>query len=552
MDLVACGVVAYVRTVRTASGATAVQIVHGSRRGARTIEHVGSAHDELELQALKAAARQRLVGGQAELDLGLDPAAAGAMAAGSAGPLEIASSRMGHLWDGLASAYDQLGFARAAGRDEVFRQLVLARIIEPTSKADSLRVLAEVGVDAVSYPTLNRRLRGYAAEEFRRKLAAACARHARLGPASLVLYDVSTLYFETDAGDGFREPGFSKERRLEPQITIGLLTDSSGFPLMVEAFEGNRGETTTMLPTIRAFMAAHQLGDVTVVADAGMISDGNMKAIEAAGLSFILGARIPDLPYVVSEWRQKHPDEQPPDGLILTQPRPAGPTDRRRDQVVYYQYRADRARRTLRGIDEQVTKAERAVAGKVPVKRNRFVTLVDAKKAVNRTLEAKARALAGWKGYTTNLTTCPDGTPVTAEFGDQRLPPALHDRSLVPHVQTRPGRPADLPPQARVHRRPPDRRVRRARRQPPGRRPHRLVDPPLRAHHPPLPHRPDPRRPAPPHRRRPRPRRATRRAHAHRQARRCALIDKSQVSRHRHRPNLRVRPFAVLGCPRGW
>ena len=65
-----------------------------------------------------------------------------------------------------------------------------------------------------------------------------------------MLYDVSTLYFETDAGDGFREPGFSKERRLEPQITIGLLTDAAGFPLMVEAFEGNRAETTTMLPTI--------------------------------------------------------------------------------------------------------------------------------------------------------------------------------------------------------------------------------------------------------------------------------------------------------------
>jgi transposase len=82
-----------------------------------------------------------------------------------------------------------------------------------------------------------------------------------------VLYDVSTLYFETDAADGFREPGFSKERRLEPQITIGLLTDASGFPLMVEAFEGNRAETTTMLPTIKAFMAAHQLADVTIGAE---------------------------------------------------------------------------------------------------------------------------------------------------------------------------------------------------------------------------------------------------------------------------------------------
>ena len=55
---------------------------------------------------------------------------------------------------------------------------------------------------------------------WRQQLAAACAAHAALGPASLVLYDVSTLHFETDAGDGFREPGFSKERRLDPQITV--------------------------------------------------------------------------------------------------------------------------------------------------------------------------------------------------------------------------------------------------------------------------------------------------------------------------------------------
>lgn len=54
----------YVRTGKTASGATAVQIVHGSRRGSRTIEHLGSAHDERELAALKAAARQRLAARQ--------------------------------------------------------------------------------------------------------------------------------------------------------------------------------------------------------------------------------------------------------------------------------------------------------------------------------------------------------------------------------------------------------------------------------------------------------------------------------------------------------
>ena len=80
------------------------------------------------------------------------------------------------------------------------------------------------------------------------------------------------------------------------------------------------------------------------------------------------------------------------------------------------QYRHDRARRTLRGIDEQVTKAENAVAGKTPVKRNRFIQLSSGTTSVNRELEAKARAIAGLKGYVTNLRACPDGTPVTAEF----------------------------------------------------------------------------------------------------------------------------------------
>ena len=227
---------------------------------------------------------------------------------------------------------------------------------------------------------------------------------------------MSTLYFETDEGDGFRESGFSKERRLEPQITIGLLTDQGGFPLMVPAFEGNKAETRTMLPVIEAFMAAHDLPDVTVVADAGMVSEASQKDIEAAGLSFILGMKIPHVPYVVKQWRREHPGEEIPDGHVLTQPWPAGPNGGRRDQVIYYQYKADRARRTLHGIGEQVKKAEQAVAGKVPVKRNRFIQLSGGTRSVNRELEEKARALAGLKGYVTNLQACPDGTPVTAEF----------------------------------------------------------------------------------------------------------------------------------------
>jgi hypothetical protein len=195
--------VAYVRTVKTSSGATAVQIVWFSRRGSRSIEHLGSAHNEAQLEALKAAAAQRLAEGQQVLDLGLaDTGSSGA-------PLEIISSQSSHLWDGLCRAYCALGFDSVLNGDEVLRDLVLARIIEPTSKIDAERVLTETGVAAASYRTVKRRLPVIAKPAVRQALSAACAAHAGLGPASPVLFDVSTLYFETDAGDGFREPGFS-------------------------------------------------------------------------------------------------------------------------------------------------------------------------------------------------------------------------------------------------------------------------------------------------------------------------------------------------------
>ncbi len=195
------------------------------------------------------------------------------------------------LLDALTGIYDELGFTGETNGNRAFGDLILARIIELMSKRDSLRVPAESGVDPPSYATITRHLRTFAEPRWQRELSRACAEHARLGPATLCLYDVITLYFETDKADGIQEPGFSKERCLEPQITVGLLIDASGFPLMMEAFEGNKADTLTMMPTLTTFMTAHQLTDVTVVADAGMISSANMKTIEDAGLSFIVVRR---------------------------------------------------------------------------------------------------------------------------------------------------------------------------------------------------------------------------------------------------------------------
>ena len=107
-------------------------------------------------------------------------------------PLPITSSKSAHLCRHCARPTSTS--ASAPRRDEVFRQLVLARIIEPTSKADSLRVIDETGIAPVVLD-LKPPLAGVRQTQFPASTFEVCARHARLGPANLVLYDVSTLSF---------------------------------------------------------------------------------------------------------------------------------------------------------------------------------------------------------------------------------------------------------------------------------------------------------------------------------------------------------------------
>ena len=258
----------YVRRVRTASGATAVQIA-SKQRGVRTIvEHLGSARDDIELAALVAAARAKITAGQLAFDLdALIPPGAERVT----GEPVVTGSRSRVLWDVLQSEYRRLRFD--AVDDRVFEYLVLARVVEPTSKADTIRVFTELGVpDAPSLQTVYRALKRSVTAGWRAKIATAAYAHAsRSGPLTLVLYDVTTLSFEAEYEDKLRKVGMSKERRVDPQITVGLLVDAGGFALEIHAFEGNKGETTTLIPVLDAFRDRHKVTDIVVVADAGML-----------------------------------------------------------------------------------------------------------------------------------------------------------------------------------------------------------------------------------------------------------------------------------------
>jgi hypothetical protein len=162
------------------------------------------------------------------------------------------------LFDALAGVYSSLGFD-AVG-DEVFRDVVIARVVEPTSLSDVDRVLAEMGRRAASLSTRKRTLRRCCAGQYRDRLAELCFAHAAAhGDVSLVLYDVTTLYFEADNEEDLRKVGYSKERRVDPQIVVGLLVDRAGFPLEIGCFEGNKAEKHTIVPIIDQFRARHQI-----------------------------------------------------------------------------------------------------------------------------------------------------------------------------------------------------------------------------------------------------------------------------------------------------
>lgn len=390
----------YVRRVKTASGATAVQIVEKRGGVRRIVAHVGSARSDAELAVLLRVADERLREGQQAFDLDRSAGGDGGIAGGPAGAVVVGSASE-VLWQVLELVWSELGFDAVA--DDAFKALVLARIIEPTSKLAAIGVLEEIGVPAPHRNTLAASLKRCVERDYRNTLSRACTTHsAQGGRASLVLYDVTTLYFETETEDDLRKVGMSKERRVDPQIQVGLLVDPAGFPLEVQCFEGNKAETRTLIPVLEAFKERHGVRDMVVVADAGMLSASNLNALEDAGFSFIVGSRITKAPYDLAEHFERKGTHFA-DGEVLESARVMGTGTHARRRRVVYQYSFSRSKRDNRAINAMVERAEKVADGTRPLKKDRFVKVAGAKKGVDWDLVDRARQLAGLKGYVTNI-----------------------------------------------------------------------------------------------------------------------------------------------------
>lgn len=277
-----------IRTTRTGSSAIAVQVVRYERGRTIILKHIGSAKDLIGVSHLKETARDWIISFTRQQTFFTKEA--------TFDPLflkyQYLGTRYNFLYETLSRVFDLFGFEKLGNK--LLLDLVLIRIVEPVSKLRSRKLLSDLFGISYDLTSIYKSLRGMALlkDQVEENLISFAKKNLNLD-FSFVLYDVTTLYFESFVNDDLRKCGFSKDNKAnQPQVVIGLLVGRNGFPLSFNVFPGNKFEGHTLIPVITALKNKYQIPSFTVVADAAMLSRDNIQAIKKAGLSYIVGARL--------------------------------------------------------------------------------------------------------------------------------------------------------------------------------------------------------------------------------------------------------------------
>ncbi len=263
----------------------------GEKRQGRfkLIEHIGCAQDSGETEAIKIKAQNRLWQLKFESQLLLFPQSGSLKA-------KLTKWRVTGFHRVFGRVYDIVGFP-----NNLLRDLVVARIAYPKSKLATVRYLNNVLGIRLKKDQVYRFLDTLDKNELTKTaFSFVSTRHPQ--SLSLVFYDVTTLYFETDTEDKLRQKGYSKDHRSDtPQILIGLFVDINGYPFDFEYFEGKTFEGHTLPKMINLLTQKITFKKLTVVADAGMLSKDNLDYLERKKIGYIVGARLKNLPERLKE-----------------------------------------------------------------------------------------------------------------------------------------------------------------------------------------------------------------------------------------------------------
>lgn len=208
----------------------------------------------------------------------------------------------------LDRVFDNVGFNRI--EDDISRKLVKARLSYPASKSATVEYLKNHFDDDVSLSKIYRYLDKLSDSQHRivQDISVGHTRKILGDHIGVLFYDVTTLYFEADYEDELRKTGFSKEgRHKNPQIILGLLVSTGGYPLAYCIHEGNKYEGHTMLPVVTEFVHRYNLEDFIVVADSGLMNGDNIADLEENGYKYIIGAKIKTESKKIKEWILSQP-----------------------------------------------------------------------------------------------------------------------------------------------------------------------------------------------------------------------------------------------------
>jgi transposase len=279
----------FVRKKKNKSGSTSIQVIEKRNGKFVLLKSIGSSFDEEQIGKLFLQARQYVqqFGGQQIFQFEDEQ--------------QVVDSHFNALQSFrligpellLGKIFDEIGFNQIA--DELFRHLVLTRLVYPVSKLKTTDYLYKYKGKLIDVERIYRYLDKLhsSQKELIQQISYEHTIRILAGKLSVVFYDVTTLYFEAEQGDELRRTGFSKEgRHQHPQIVLGLLVSAGGYPLAYEIFEGNKFEGHTMLPVIDGFKTKYKLGSLVVIADAGLLSNDNIAELQAKNYEYIIGARI--------------------------------------------------------------------------------------------------------------------------------------------------------------------------------------------------------------------------------------------------------------------
>jgi len=375
------------RLVKTKSRSTAVQVGYYLGKRFKLIKHIGSAKEQRKIEELKEIALEFIKSHTPQLSLNFHPESSEVLYKSG---IKLKSAILKQAYDYLSLIYDTVGFSGI--NNEYLKNFSIIRVLEPASKVKSIELLWRYfGITYKKTTVFRELIRLPALKERVIDVAIRYAKNNLNFDFSLVFYDITTLYFETDREDEFRLMGFSKDNKVnQPQILIGILVERTGFPVYFNLFKGNVYEGKTLIPFINELRNRFQIDKFTVVADAGMLSEENLEELDKNKINYIVASRTKKLSLI--EAREIASELNKEDGKTI------------RYGSVIYEYSKKRAIKDKTDNDKQIDKAKYYLKnpGKV-FKRTTFIKSTGSSFVLNEEIIEKYRTLEGIKGYRTNI-----------------------------------------------------------------------------------------------------------------------------------------------------